>query len=158
MVDAAEFSCPAFTYPMGLHEIAKFVLIPRHPPALGPADIFINQKSWEALPADLKAIVEICASELQTWSTAWHEYANAQAIIEMKKEGVQFVTMDEATRTGLRKVSQEYLDSLKAKNAFLGKVLTSQENFQKYYAPWREAQGGVAPWPYEDYIKGKHFH
>ena len=156
VIDAAEFSSPAFTYPMGFHEIAKYVLLPgMHQPSAQHV-IFINDKSWNKLPDDLKAIVQICARETQAWSTAWHEYANAQALQELKKEGVKFTYMDKDTLNEMRKLTKTYIDSLKKKNPFLKKVIDSQEAFCTYYAPWRDAQKGVAYWPYEEYITGKH--
>jgi hypothetical protein len=35
------------------------------------------------------------------------------------------------------------------------KVIGSQREFKKAYAPWRDLRGRVVPWPYEDVIKGK---
>ncbi len=156
VVDSAEFSAPSITYPMGFHEVAKFVIEPGvHQPGT-VTDIFINKKSWDKLPQDLKNIVQICAAETHQWATTWFQYYNIQAIQELLKAGVTFVKMDDATLNDFRKKTKEYLDELKAKYPDVKKILESQERFLKDFAAWREIRSGVAPWPYEDYIKGKH--
>jgi len=158
VVDAAEFSSPAITYFMGFHEVAKYVIEPGvHQPGT-VTDLFINKKSWDALPDDLKAIVEICAAETNQWEYTWFEFWNIAALKELKKAGVTFVKMAPETLNEFRKKTHEYTEELKKKYPMVNKILTSQENFLKEYATWRELRSGVAPWPYEDYIKGKHLH
>ncbi|WDP84490.1 MAG: TRAP transporter substrate-binding protein DctP [Desulfobacter sp.] len=154
VIDAAEYSTPAINYPMGFDEITKYAIQPGvHQPAF-QCDVIFNQKAWNALPQDLKWIVQICAKETQLWSYNWINGLNAKAI-RLFKEKVEFVTMDKATRIEFRKITKQYLDSVKAKYPDVKKALDSQEAFIKDYADWREARGGVAPWPYETYVGGK---
>ncbi|MEH0018696.1 MAG: TRAP transporter substrate-binding protein DctP [Desulfobacter sp.] len=156
VIDAAEYSTPAINYPMGFDEITKYVIQPGvHQPAF-QCDVIFNQAAWDKLPEDLKWIVRICAKETQLWSYNWINSLNAKAI-RLFKEKVEFVTMDEATRMEFRKTTKKYLDSVKAKYPDVKKALDSQEAFIKDYADWREARGGVSPWPYETYVGGKMF-
>jgi TRAP-type mannitol/chloroaromatic compound transport system substrate-binding protein len=98
--------------------------------------------------------VEICAKETQLWSNAWQENLNIEAlnIIGSKSE---YVKMDDATIVEFAKVSFKYLEELKAKDPDVKKVLDSQEEYKKAFAPWREMRKGLAPWPQEDVAKGK---
>lgn len=154
VIDAAEFSAPSINYPMGFDEITKYVIEPGvHQPACQCA-LFFNKDAYKKLPEDLKWIINICAKETQLWSYNWINNLNAKAIRLFKKK-VEFVHMDKATRIEFRKTTKKYLESLKAKYPEVKKVLESQEAFTKDYADWREARGGVAPWPYETYISGK---
>jgi len=154
VIDGCEFSSPSVNYPQGYHEITKYVIEPGvHQPSC-QFDVFINKKKWEELPDDLKAIVDICAKETQLWSWAWIENLNVEAIDRMSKK-VEFVRMDDATIIEFAKTSKQYLDELAAKNPDVKKVLDSQEQFKKDFAPWRKMRGGVAPWPYEMFISGK---
>lgn len=154
VIDGCEFSSPAVNYPQGYHEITKYVIEPGvHQPSC-QFDVFINKKKWDELPDDLKAIVDICAKETQLWSWAWIENLNVEAIERMSKK-VEFVQMDDATIIEFAKTSKQYLDELAAKNPDVKKVLDSQEQFKKDFAPWRKMRGGVAPWPYEMFIGGK---
>ena len=50
VIDATEWATPGENLPMGLHEIAKYVIIPGvHQPS-APFEYFINPKAWEELP------------------------------------------------------------------------------------------------------------
>jgi len=156
VIDAAEFSSPAINYPMGFDEITKYVIQPGvHQPGI-QCGLFFNQDAYQKLPEDLKWIIDICAKETQLWSYNWINNLNAKAV-RLFKEKVEFVTMDEATKIEFRKVAKKYIDSVKAKYPDVKKVMDSQEAFISDYADWREARGGVAPWPYETYIGGKTF-
>lgn len=155
VIDAAEFSSPAINYPMGFDEITKYVIEPGvHQPSCQSA-FFINKDAWNKLPPDLKWIVDIAAKETQLWSTAWAENLNAEAI-KLYKKKVEFVRMDTETINAFAKASQEYLNELKAKYPDVKKVLDSQDQFKADFAPWREERSGIAPWPYDQFIKGKH--
>jgi TRAP-type mannitol/chloroaromatic compound transport system substrate-binding protein len=155
VIDAAEFSAPAINYPMGFDEITKYVIQPGvHQPSVQCA-IFINKDAWEELPDDLKWIVDTAAKETQLWSAAWIENLNVEAIRRFK-EKVEFVRMDEETISAFAERTMKYLDNLKAKNADVKKVLESQEAFRQDFAQWREIRSGLAPWPMEEFVKGKH--
>jgi TRAP-type mannitol/chloroaromatic compound transport system substrate-binding protein len=154
VIDAAEFSSPAVNYPMGFQDITKYIIVPGvHQPSC-QFDVFFNKAKFDALPDDLKAIVEICAKETQLWANAWQENLNIKAIDEIGKKA-EYVKLDEATIIEFAKTTKKYLDELKAKNPDVKKVLDSQEKFKKEFAKWREIRSGVAPWPYEMFIEGK---
>jgi TRAP-type mannitol/chloroaromatic compound transport system substrate-binding protein len=155
VIDAAEFSAPAINYPMGFDEVTKYVIEPGvHQPSVQCA-LFFNQDAWNKLPDDLKWIVKIAAKETQLWSNAWIENLNVQAI-NMFKEKIEFVTMDAETRSAFAQKTKDYLETLKAKHPDVKKALDSQEEFKRDFAEWREQRSGVAPWPIDDYIAGKH--
>lgn len=155
VIDAAEFSSPAINYPMGFDDITKYVIEPGvHQPSV-QCGLLFNKDAWNKLPDDLKWIVKIAAKETQLWSNAWIENLNVEAINKFAKK-IEFVKMDKDTRIAFAKTTKTYLDSLKAKYPDVKKVLDSQEDFKKDFATWREQRSGVAPWPIDDYIKGKH--
>ena len=64
--------------------------------------------------------------------------------------------MDEETINSFAKASHEYIESLKAKYPDVKKVMDSQDQFKADFANWRKERGGVAPWPYEQFVKGQH--
>ncbi len=156
VIDAAEFSTPAMNYPMGFDEITKYVIEPGvHQPSVQCAFAF-NMDAWKKLPDDLKWIVDTAAKETQLWSNAWQENLNIEAV-KLFKQRVEFVRMDEDTINSFAKRTHEYLAELKAKYPDVKKVLDSQDQLKADFAEWREIRGGVAPWPYEMFVKGKHF-
>ncbi len=154
VIDAAEFSSPAVNYPMGFQDITKYIIMPGvHQPSC-QFDVFFNKKKFDALPDDLKAIVEICAKETQLWTNAWQENLNIKAIDEIGKKS-EYIVLEKDTIIEFAKTTKKYLDELKAKYPDVKKVLDSQEEFKKEFAKWRELRGGVVPWPYEMVIEGK---
>jgi TRAP-type mannitol/chloroaromatic compound transport system substrate-binding protein len=155
VIDAAEFSAPAINYPMGFDDITKYVIEPGvHQPSV-QCGLLFNMDAWNELPADLKWIVNIAAKETQLWSNAWIENLNIEAINKFK-EKVEFVTMDKETRIEFAKMTKTHLDGLKQKFPDVKKVLDSQEQLKKDFSTWREQRSGVAPWPIDEYIAGKH--
>ena len=157
VLDAAEFSSPAINYPLGWQDITKYSIQPGvHQPGIQCA-AFFNMDAWNKLPEDLKWIVDISARETQLWSYNWVNGLNAEAILRFQKEGIEFVRMDKDSLIEFRKTTKTYLDQMKEKFPDVKKALDSQEAFIEEYAVWREARGGVAPWPYETYIKGQFF-
>lgn len=154
VIDAAEFSSPAINYPMGFHEITKYVIQPGvHQPGIQCA-LFFNKDAYEKLPEDLKWIIDIAAKETQLWSYNWINGLNAEAI-RRYKEHIEIVKMDTETLIEFRKITKTYLDDLKTKHPDVKKVLDSQEAFLESYADWRDARSGAAPWPYDIYITGR---
>ena len=155
VIDAAEFSAPAINYPMGFDDITKYVIEPGvHQPSV-QCGLLFNKDAWNELPDDLKWIVKIAAKETQLWSNAWIENLNIEAINKFK-EKVEFVTMDKETRIEFAKVTKAHLEELKKKFPDVKKVLDSQEQLKKDFSTWRAQRAGVAPWPIDEYIAGKH--
>jgi len=153
-IDAAEFFSPAPNYPMGFDEITKYVIQPGfHQPGI-QCGLFFNQQAWDELPQDLKEIVKLAAKETQLWSYNWINALNAEAINRFK-ENIDIVKMDKDILIEFRKVTKQYLDSIKKKYPDVKRALDSQEAFIKEYAVWRNARSGVTPWPYETYISGR---
>jgi TRAP-type mannitol/chloroaromatic compound transport system substrate-binding protein len=154
VIDAAEFSSPAVNLPMGLQDITKYIIMPGvHQPSC-QFDVFFNKAKFDALPDDLKAIIEICAKETQIWTNAWQENLNIKAIDEIGKKS-EYIVLEKETIIEFAKTTKKYIDGLKAKYPDVKKVMDSQEKFKKDFAKWRELRGGVAPWPYETFIEGK---
>ncbi|MBW1659556.1 MAG: TRAP transporter substrate-binding protein DctP [Deltaproteobacteria bacterium] len=155
VIDACEFSGPAVDYPMGFHEITKYVIEPGvHQPSC-QFDVVINKKKWDALPEDLKVIVEICAKETQMWSWTWLENLNIPALKLMGKH-VKYIKMTDEALNEFAKETHKYIEELKQKYPDVKKVMESQEKFRKDFAQWRDLRGRLAPWPYEEYVKGRH--
>ena len=140
---------------LSFDEITKYVIEPGvHQPGI-QCGLFFNKDAYAKLPADLKWIVNIAARETQAWSNSWIENLNIDAINKFK-EKIEFVTMDKETRIAFAKTTKKYLAGLKAKYPDVKKALDSQEQFKIDFSTWREQRSGVAPWPLDDYIAGKH--
>lgn len=154
VIDACEFSSPAVNLPMGFQDITKYIIEPGvHQPSC-QFDVFFNKKKYEALPEDLKAIIDICAKETQIWTNSWQENLNIEAVKKIGEKS-EYIMMDDATIIEFAKTTHKYLDGLKQKYPDVKTVLDSQDLFKKDFAQWRNLRGRVTPWPYEMFIKGK---
>jgi TRAP-type mannitol/chloroaromatic compound transport system substrate-binding protein len=138
VLDAAEYSIPAFDKTLGIWEICKYVMLPGiHQPA-SQLELLVNKKAYAALPDDLKRALEaaVAKSRLDEW--LWMEQKNIEAVEFFKNNGIEFVTMDPETVTTIVKWAHEYLDERSAKDATFAKVWNSQKEFGKKWYPYHD--------------------
>jgi TRAP-type mannitol/chloroaromatic compound transport system substrate-binding protein len=136
VIDAAEYSIPAFDKSLGIWQVCKYLHVPGiHQPA-SQLEIIVNKKSYEALPADLKVLLDaaLWKARLQVW--LWMESQNIEAMDFFKEKGITIVQLDpEAVKT-FTKWASDYLDEMGAKDEFYGKVWNSQKAYGKKWYPY----------------------
>jgi TRAP-type mannitol/chloroaromatic compound transport system substrate-binding protein len=136
VIDAAEYSIPAFDRTLGIWEVCKYVMIPGiHQPA-SQTEILINKKAWDELPDDLKAIVEAAIWKTRLKSTLWMESKNLEAMDFFKQKGIQVVQMEPETVKTFVKWAWDYMDEMSKKDEFFGKVWNSQKAFMARWTPY----------------------
>jgi TRAP-type mannitol/chloroaromatic compound transport system substrate-binding protein len=136
VIDAAEYSIPAFDKTLGLWETAKYLHLPGvHQPA-SQLELIINKKSYEALPADLKVLLDaaVWKSRLREW--LWMESENVKAMDFYKEKGIEIVQVDPETIKTMMKWANDYLDAMGAKDEFYGKVWKSQKAWGEKWYPY----------------------
>ena len=136
VLDAAEYSIPAFDKTLGIWEICKYVMLPGiHQPGT-QIELIVNKKAYEALPDDLKQALEgaVARSRIDEW--LWMEQKSIEAVEFFKQNGIEFVTMDPETVTTLVGWAHEYLDERAAKDPTFAKVWNSQKEFGKKWYPY----------------------
>ena len=97
VLDAAEYSIPAFDKTLGIWEVCKYVMLPGIHQPTSQCELVINKKAWEALPDDLKAQLEAAVNSTRLNNWLWMEEKNIEAVDFFKKNGVTFVNMDPET-------------------------------------------------------------
>jgi len=138
VLDAAEYSIPAFDKTLGIWEVCKYVMLPGIHQPTSQCELVINKKAWKALPDDLKAQLEAAVTETRLNNWLWMEKKNIEAVDFLKKQGVTFVTMDPETVQTFNKWAREYLDELASKDKFFAKVWNSQKAFGERWYPYHE--------------------
>jgi len=136
VLDAAEYSIPAFDKTLGIWEICKYVMLPGiHQPS-SQTEILVNKKAYEALPDDLKLILEysLYASRLKEW--LWMESENIKAVDFFKEKGIEIISMDPEEVQTMVKWAHDYLDEMAAKDEFFAKVWNSQKAWGKKWYPY----------------------
>jgi TRAP-type mannitol/chloroaromatic compound transport system substrate-binding protein len=66
LLDAAEWMGLGDNYGLGMHEVTDYFMAPSFHSPIGVDDFFVGMQAWEALPADLQAILE---SAVHEWSS-----------------------------------------------------------------------------------------
>ena len=94
VIDALRWGGPSVNYDRSFHEVAKFYMQPSPMPAPNNF-IAINQAAWDALPADIQAMMESAASAASFAYIAETEVANAAAKTAMMEAGVEFTQIPE---------------------------------------------------------------
>jgi len=139
VLDAAEYSIPAFDKTLGIWEICKYMHLPGIHQPTSHIELVVGKKSWEKVPDDLKILVEaaIWKSRLRDW--LWMESKNIEAMDFFKEKGITIVQLEEETSKTMMKWANEYLDEKSAKDEFFGKVWNSQKAFGQKWFPYSKA-------------------
>jgi len=139
VLDAAEYSISAFDKTLGIWEVCKYVMLPGIHQPCSQIELLINKKSYDALPGDLKAQLDVAVGKMRLDNWLWTEKKNMEAMEFFKEKGITVVEMDpEAVKT-LVKWAHEYLDKRAAKDPFFAKVWESQKAFGAKWYPFSNA-------------------
>jgi TRAP-type mannitol/chloroaromatic compound transport system substrate-binding protein len=138
VLDAAEYSIPAFDKTLGIWEVCKYVMLPGIHQPTSQIELVVNKKAYEALPDDLKAQLAAAIGETRLNNWLWMEKKNIEAVDFLKKQGVTFVRMDPETIKTFNTWAREYLDELASKDKFFAKVWNSQKAFGEKWYPYHD--------------------
>jgi TRAP-type mannitol/chloroaromatic compound transport system substrate-binding protein len=117
--------------------VAPFYYYPGFNKPNGTGECIVSLKVWNALPADLKAIVaHACATEAN-YALAEMERLNAAALGSLTKEhNVKLVAFPDDLVAAARKQANDVLGEIASRDAISGKVHTSYLDFRGRTAPW----------------------
>ncbi len=130
LVDAAEFNNPSSDLQLGLPEVAKLYMMGSHHRPAETFEIIFNKAKYEALPAELRAILRhaaLSASSDQLWQ-AYSRYA--RDFEQIRKRGVRVAKTGPAVLADELKAWDAVLAPL-SKEPFFAKVLASQKAWVK---------------------------
>ena len=138
MLDAAEFVGPGTDISLGLYRVAPIYYGPGFNKPNGTGECIVSLSAWEALDAELRAIVaHACAAEA-SFALAEMERLNAEALAALiERHDVQLQELSGAMwSTAARKVAAEVLGELAARSELARKVHDSYAAFRERTAPW----------------------
>src|SRR5471032_1907038 len=132
VIDGAEFVGPGTDIALGLYRVAPLYYGPGFNKPNGTGECIVALKSWDTLPADLKAIVaHACAAEAN-FALAEIERLNAQALATLLNEhGVKLAAFPDDLVAGARKQAGDVLSELGTRSAITGKVHDSYMAFRE---------------------------
>lgn len=154
-IDATEWVGPYNDLAFGLYKSAKYYYYPGwHEPAT-VLDNFINLDAWNALPDDLKAIVEQANRAVNQMVLSEFNARNVQALDTLRnKHDVDVRPFSDDILTNLGKLSGEVLRDLVASNPLSQEVFESLVTFRTQSIAWSKfseaafAQARVLPFKY----------
>jgi len=136
-LDASEYSDPHSDMLLGIADVLKHYHAPGVHQPTGYVEMLINRDSWEALPDDLKAIVELCCHEMLIKNTV-HEYVLGQQALETLKADYG-VELHESPPDLLLKL-------LEAWDVVAAREVASNPNFKLIYESMEEYASKIVPY------------
>lgn len=135
-IDAAEWVGPYDDEKLGFNKVAKFYYYPGWWEG-GPAlHLFINNKAWDSLPKEYKAILEAACAEANTWMMARYDAQNPVAMKRLIAGGAQLRPFPRTVLEACYKSAHELYADTAAKNADFKKVFEHMSKFRDDQVQW----------------------
>ena len=125
-IDAAELVGPYDDLSAGLFKIAPFYYYPGWWEGSAQLDFYINNKAFEALSPEYKAIVEAAAAQAHSDMQAKYDARNPGALKQLVGAGAKLRPFPKDVMNAAFKESMDLCDEISAKN----------ENWRKIYADY----------------------
>jgi TRAP-type mannitol/chloroaromatic compound transport system substrate-binding protein len=137
VIDGAEFVGPGTDIALGLYRVAPFYYYPGFNKPNGTGECIVARKVWDALSADLQAIVaHACATEAN-YALAEMERLNAQALEALVKDhGVTLTAFPDDLVAAARQQATDVVGDIAARSDIAGRVHASYAAFRERSAPW----------------------
>ncbi len=137
VLDGAEFVGPGTDIALGLYRVAPFYYYPGFNKPNGTGECIVSLKVWNALSAELKAIVaHACAAEAN-YALAEMERLNAQALESLIKDhGVKLAAFPDDVVAAARKEAHTIMFGFGIRSDITGKISGSYDAFRERSAPW----------------------
>lgn len=132
VIDATEWVGPYNDLAFGLHQVAKYYYYPGwHEP--GPTlEFIVNKQAFDALPADLQAIIEVAARAVNQDMLDEYTARNNSALTELvEKHGVELRPLPDDVLRELSRLSAEVVEELAAQDPFVRRVADSINAFKQ---------------------------
>jgi TRAP-type mannitol/chloroaromatic compound transport system substrate-binding protein len=137
LVDGAEFVGPGSDIALGLYRVAPIYYGPGFNKPNGTGECIVSLKAWDALDAELKAVVtHACATEA-AFALAEMERLNAEALAALiERHNVQLKSFPRDVVAGARRQAMDVLAELAGRSDMARKVHDSYAAFRERTAAW----------------------
>ncbi len=130
LLDAAEFNNPSSDILLGFPDVSKFYMMGSHHQQAESFEVIFNKAKYDALPAELKAILRNAAfaATADQLALAYDRYSKDLETI--KKRGVNVIKTGDAVLSGQLKPWDKVIAD-QSKEPFFKKVIDSQKDWVK---------------------------
>jgi TRAP-type mannitol/chloroaromatic compound transport system substrate-binding protein len=135
-IDAAEWVGPYDDEKLGFNKVAKFYYYPGFWEGGASLGWLVNNKAWDALPADYKAIFTAAAHEANATMMAKYDARNASALRRLIAGGTQVKPFSRPVMEAFYKASQDMYKDIGAQNPSFKKLHDSYAAFQREAISW----------------------
>ena len=136
---------PALSHFLQLNQIAPFAVSATAFQPPNHFNIVFNKQKFDALPDDLKAILEICAYETDLWARHWIGDLNTDVIDALQQSTVQGES-GEMFRGLLVETASRLISDQMAADPDAQRILSSQIAFFRQRTALRRLNSSVFPW------------
>ncbi len=136
LIDAAEFNNASSDRVLGFPDVAKNCMLQSFHQSGEQFEILFNKSKLNALPAELKAIIDYAvqaASADMSWKAADR---NSKDYIELKKSGIKFYKTPNAVLQAQLVSWDKIMEKKGGENALFKKVLDSQRAYAERTTQW----------------------
>jgi len=135
-IDAAEWVGPYDDQKLGFNKVAPNYYYPGWWEGGPQLDFFINNKAWESLSAEHKAMVETAASHAHVDMLAKYDYRNPQALKTLVGQGTKLFRFPKDMMEGAFKAAGEIYAELNSSNADWKKIFADFQNWRRDANLW----------------------
>ena len=135
-IDAAEWVGPYDDQKLGFNKVAPFYYYPGWWEGGPEVDFFINQKAFESLPAEYKAIIEAAAALASADMLAKYDALNPTALKQLVAAKTKVLPFSQAVLEASCKASMEVFAENDAKSPEWKKIYADMRAFQRDQVLW----------------------
>ena len=135
-IDSVEWVGPYDDEKLGFNKVAPFYYFPGWWEGGPQLSLYVNSKSYEALPAEYKAALAAAASHAHVVMQARYDARNPEALKRLVGGGAKLRPMPRPIMDASLKIANEIYADLSAKNA----------NWKKVYEDWVRFRGDQVLW------------
>ena len=134
LIDAAEFNNPSSDFLLGFPDVSKYFMVGSHHQQQETFELSFNKAKYNALPAELKAILRYAAFAATADQFALAHDRYSKDLEEIKKRGVNVIKTPDAILDAQLKAWDKVVEA--NKDPYFKKVLNSQKAWVKRTAPY----------------------
>ncbi|MDO8959344.1 MAG: TRAP transporter substrate-binding protein [Rhodocyclaceae bacterium] len=150
-IDATEWVGPYDDQKLGFYKVAKHYAYPAWWEGGPQLTLYVNNKAYDALTPDYKAMIEAAASHAHVDMQAKYDARNPQALKELVASGTKLFRLPKDTMDAAFKFAEAHYAELSDKNPNWKKVYTDYKAFRKEQNLWfRFAEAG-----YDSYMQAQ---
>lgn len=128
-IDAAEWVGPYDDLKLGFNKVAPYYYYPGWWEGGPHVDFFINTKSWESLPSDYKAVLEMASSHAHVSILAKYDAQNPTALKQLVGSGTKLRAFPQEVMSAAFNNAQQIYSDLNKSNPEWKKVYTDYAKF-----------------------------